>query len=63
MSWYRVELRGRRGWVVAAVETDEEGTVVTAAPLLRWARGQPIEHVATWVEHRHGSIRRMPWEP
>lgn len=65
--WYRVEVppkrihgRGKlRPGFVCGIETDEAGTIVTAAPIMGWAIGKDLDHVANWVLFSGGTIEHL----
>lgn len=66
MTAYRVEKPDPHGFC-CYVET-RGGIVTRSAPMLRIFRGQPMDNLRRWVQHKGGSIevleqRPLPDEP
>lgn len=45
-------------YVAAVIERD--GIVVQAAPILKWAKGQPLAKVIAWCEKKGHDCRELP---
>lgn len=37
----------------------EDGVVIEAAPIFKWAKGCKLEHVTKWIETKGGSVERV----
>ena len=58
VSVYRVVL----AYAVFAIDVDEKGRVVEAAPIAKWMKGKTLNFVKKWIYSKGGEIENLKIE-